>query len=396
MIDAVSGNCVAFLESLVDRGADIDKWDASLPMTMTPLQMACARDIPGVMALKLLDLGADPLKQSPDIPGTCLSVLVFNRLAVLTLPIVKRMMQRGFTYDEQIYSFTMLWHKAIRENDEALCEFLLSQDGVSRKSLEEKSPMGSLLFSLILDNTQASIVPIEALVRGEMPPSIFTDKPFTHTVFHALASIPEENRNEGLNERLASLFFHEYNPGAEVLDALDSQGQTAMSVAVSRGNHRLLRLLLRNGADPHVGKFSIPVCFIRRITGILDVPKTGSSFAARLRWRQKVHRLQENTVRLICAALEQMNDDEGLKALPRQRHSYHLIDEMVKRWREEAFYMNAGIKAMQELVGDSFVVSTDGTRMVLQEANGGTKNVSIENMVKGKFAFLGCILNFLG
>lgn len=384
MIHAAMGHCVAFLEYLVDQGADVNTWDSDF--ALSPLQAACARDVPGEMALRLLQLGADPLKTSPNIPSTCLSVLAFNRLGPLSLSIVREMVQRGCTYGSQPVSFANLYAKSVRENDVHLAQFLLDQEGVSRKSLEETSPLGSLLQSLLIDNTQSSISPIQKLVNREPRPSIIVSEERRWSVFHQLSMTPELTRNEGLNERLARFLMTEYDPDVELLNLTDIYGRTAISVAVMFGNHRLLRLLLAKGADPYCGEpsFSLPVSLMRKITSILDLEKTGDNVAAEVEWKQKVRKVHNNTVQLLAVALEYLPELGKISLTPAVRQSEDILSQIVQKWRDPESYQVSGAAALQKIIGDIGTIEVQGSSFLVVGKGNTKRGPSREEFIEGK------------
>ncbi|KAJ4394313.1 hypothetical protein N0V93_003530 [Gnomoniopsis smithogilvyi] len=380
------GNCVAFLESVLEHGADIDKCNN---LFSTPLHLACARDLPGIMALRLIELGADVWMKNKDPQVSYLSTLAFNRLGTMSLPIIEQMVQRGCTYELSPFAFTYLYWMSVRENDLALQNFFLSQEGVSREGLEEKTPIGSLLVSLIMENMTSTIAPIKAIVNkiSVLRQSLIVNEA-RNSVFHVLASGPELSRNEALNERLADIFMNscKQSHDTDIVNLVNSRGQTALTLAVLNANHSLLRLLLRNGADPSLGKYSMYLCFLSRLERELLVfenrPGPEKTLAENLKWQQKLSRMHKNTMRVLCIALEYLTAIDELKPIAPQQEKI-LVSTVIKQWRQKTFYESMEIKSIRDAVGEHVAVEIEGTRHILREPDGGERSLSPAEGISG-------------
>lgn len=377
--------CVGFLEQALEHGASIN--DCNELWGMTPLQAACARDLPGIMAMKILDLGADPLKETSRIKGSCLSVLAFNRLGPMTLRIVERMVQKGCTYDRRAYSFTNLYWKAVRDNDHALQTFILSQAGASKHSLEENAPLGSLLHSLLLDNTAPAIGPIVATVNKIPRPSL-VDNNTRSSLFHVMAAMAESSRNEVLHGRLSRFFATRYDFDGELLNLVNKRNRTAAGEAVLSGNHVVLEFLLRKGANPSLGRYPVPVLFITRImleTSVFESrPEEKQDLFKSLSWQQELNRMHRNTVRIFGIILKYMPETEELKHISRQRSDYS-ISKVVKKWREKKFYERMEAKAVSEAVDKQLQVNIQGTDYTIQGPDGLERSITPAEEIRGAY-----------
>lgn len=380
-LDAASQNCVAFLDHLVAQGVDIN--EENEVFGLTPLQVACIRDVAGVTALRLLELGADPLKESSKVKTSCITSLATNRLGPLTLRIVQQMVQRGCTYEESPWSFTMLYWKSIRENDRELEQYLLKQEGASRKSLEEDTPMGSLLSSLIVDNTQACIAPIEVLVQRDPRPSPVIDKD-GNTVWHCLAKISEFVRNDALSERLARFFMNKYDPSDELLNHVNINSTTPLGMAIITGHHRLMHLLLIKGASPSASRFPFTWALLDRIEEELKLEQ-GRGFLAELKWKQKLSKHHRNTLRCICVALRHVPCPSELKHLARQDGvaCEELVSHAVRKWRQPEFMTNISALALPLVLDEHTVIEKTGKSYSVVEPDGTRRGVSFEEAKKG-------------
>lgn len=375
MTHAASGNCVSFLESLVQHGASVDTRDPFF--ILTPLQCACTKPIPGVMALKLLEWGADAWLKTPTTPVSYLSTLALNRLGTAMVPILKLLVQKGCTFSNSPAGLTAVYWKAVRENDHELQDYILAQPGVTRKDLEEDSILGNLLSNLVQENTISSTLTIQTLLSRNDPtsrPSLTVNRQ-NNSIFHVLASLPELHRNEQLLGPVASHLLGTRQPGSQILDLVNKQGQTALGLAAVTGNHTLFRLYFSHKANPLLGRCPIAALMVARIESekaIWDRRPAGGNndLSAVIKWQQEFNRKHRNTVRVLRVALEFLESaSEESRRIARHPQSETLISQTVKKWHEDSYYETVQDKCIKQAFGEYVEVRLEtGSR--LQHADG--------------------------
>ena len=192
------------------------------------------------------------------------------------------------------------------------------------------------------------LVPIETFFSQRSSASIIVDSEQRLTTFHCLAMMDEHGRNEDLSGRFGAFLMSLYQPTAATLDLESTKGMTAMTSAIHDGNYQLLRFLLEAGASLDKGSPAVPEMIMMRVTSLLDMPKNGTTCAADLRWRRKVHHTTRKTARLIQVLLPYLHNMGDSNSLQEEAGRV-LILQFVKRGENLKYILQLEIEPSELL-----------------------------------------------
>lgn len=361
---ATLGGSQVLAEHAIEQGCNVNQ---VIPMPgLTPLQLSCTRPN-GAMTLFLLLNGADSHVRGSGSSASCTLLMAMRPIGTHRKEIISELIRKGDTYETEPKSFTMLYSRAVKEGWNAIASELL--DHCNQKTEMEDN----IVLEILSDNNEASIGPLMFLLEPlhRYAPSSPISRTGS-TVFHQLAAIAENTRNDELNYRLAKYLITKF-PQVDLLNKLDRKNATAMSLATRKGNHYLVSKLLQAGADPNAGFISAIMYITDRIFNPDDFGSEFKDIAARER---QSGRFEENSLKILAAIF--------LKVVPEIRSSSDTNEDLsqlrklVKAWRltEEQVTMETLNKYHERQVKtrkskDNLYV--DGRVATFQEVKTGTK-----------------------
>jgi ankyrin repeat protein len=328
-------------QDLINKGCDVN---LIIPeVELTPLQMSMTRRS-GEMTMFLLQNEADPQIRSPNCPVSCMTLLALRPLGSLCREITNQLIQCGITYDTEPGSFVALYHRAVKEGWYDVASDLLANGNVNKAKLEE-----GLLADLLWQNIEASLGPIMYLLKpqhgyGQASPIVSERKRWT--VFHQLARIPEDFRDDELNKRIVNYLIEKF-PQLEIFDQKDADGKTALTIAVHYGNRHLVAALLNAGASPYAGNIHALMIIVDRAL----FPKTFSGgFVGISRRRQRRTRFEHNTVCMLSLLLKHDLEKRLFGASQED-----LVDatKILTKWRATEYSGQYITSSLREILGPS-------------------------------------------
>lgn len=292
----------------------------------------------GKISLKLLQNGADPCSPCPDIPKSPMISLALRPNGSYTRDIVKEMITRGATQKEYKIAYKLVYARAIQENWQEVLDILES------RGFRATATVNNILPGLLSQNSSASLASLRGFLchaaAASRSPDPFLGSTDHGTVFHVLISVKEEIRDDRLNFRALELLlkFRTYR-SPNVIQALNEQYRTALSIAVSQGNVLGVGALLKHGASPDV---DYPTPVLQALERLLYPPIRAATFLELSNLRQSERRRWKNSVQMINTFA---SFPETWSLSLRQRASV-AINTFAPTWQSREFLERSMTKAL--------------------------------------------------
>ena len=322
-------------QHVIQQGCDINE---VIPGAgLTPLQLSCMRQS-GSMTLFLLQNGANPRLRGPSSSASCMTLLAMRPLGTYEKEIASALISNGITYATDPHAFEALYVRAVKDGWYEIATQLLVSGG-SKTNMEQ-----GLLFDILLQNTEASIGPLMFLLEpqhdyGRASPMLDASS----TVFHHLAMISEDVREDDLNSRILQYLISKFSQLA-LLNKQNSRGNTALALAASNGNHRFVKQMLLAGADPEGGNITATMFITDRIFS----PKIfGGDFAGLSRRTTQMVRYENNSMCTLKAMLEhKVSSPARTDELERNQQ----LPDLIRRWQMDGYVDEAANKHLNARV----------------------------------------------
>jgi len=267
--------------------------------------------------------------------------------------LVSTLLKKGETEPD---AFLILYQRAVREGWNDIASEILAS-GVDKTHMEK-----GLLHEILLQNSEAAIGPLMFLFEplhpyGRSSPIV---KP-SLTVFHLLAMIPEDFRDDDLNRRLVKYLLSKVS-GAELLDCLNEKASTVIGLAAINGNYNCVAELLRAGADPEKGHISATMWIVDRIVSPQHFGGGLAGIATRRQQREKYDINSAKTLSILLDHEVQPSDDTD-NEMDRSRRVFDLIQD----YQRYEHVDRVTSQVLSEHLGLQVQVTQKGGRTYLKE-----------------------------
>jgi ankyrin repeat protein len=171
---------------------------------------------------------------------------------------------------------------AVRNRCFALAEWLLKQGADPHKEYQKGLLIDiqvprSLLGILIMEQARSALVCIDFVLKRVPGTEFVVCSKYGHTALHDIASVRWSRRDEEACDIIADTLISHFKPGEDEVNKQNILGHTAIYLAVSMNNHRLVKRLLDLRANPLIedeNGFSAVLVNKAMLHGLDDDPKS--------------------------------------------------------------------------------------------------------------------------
>lgn len=351
--DAISCDCHFLIQHMLDLGFNIN---GLTPPGLTPIQLACMKQS-GSIVLFLLEKGADPRSLNSQFKTSCITLLSMSPFPSLLRDVVSALHNAGITYETNPAAFKLLFRRTVKEGWYDVAREILAR-GANREDLVSQPP---LLEEILSQNSDASLGPLMFLLEpqhdhGQASPILRAN----WTVFHQLASVSEDIRDDALNSRIARYLISIFPRPSILNKRFLPGGSTAIAIATDKGNYRLVSQLLEAGSDPEEGRITAVDFIVSRIIS----PEIFTGGLAGLSRRQHYQaRHESNSLRTLRVLLVFHVASQTSLGIERQEV---LLARLIKQWQSAIFQDEVVNGALRELLKEDVVLYETNGRIYIK------------------------------